>query len=146
MTLDTKEELLLTMLLFGLRLLDGSLESLPLITVNAVLPSPNTGVFRPSSGDEAMPLAPYEPTSLVWLFVSCGDSCMLGGTCDRVLVRVPNLWSCDCEGWRGARATSESFVPVVGGDTVVARGFGLWMGASDGCGGGVARWRSSRNT
>jgi hypothetical protein len=72
---------------------------------------------------------------------------MLGGTCDRVLVRVPSRYNCDDdEGWRGARATRESLVPAVGGEMVVARGFGLWTGASEGCGGGVARWRSSRRT
>ncbi len=34
---------------------------------------------------------------------------------------------------------SESFTPVVGGNGVVAKGFKLVDGASEGCGGGVAR-------
>lgn len=40
--------------------------------------------------------------------------------------------------------TSETFTPAVGGAGVVARGFGLMVGASEGCGGGDARCRSSR--
>jgi len=43
MTLDTKEELLLTMLFLGLRLFEGSLESLLGIGARAGLLSPNTG-------------------------------------------------------------------------------------------------------
>lgn len=39
---------------------------------------------------------------------------------------------------------SESFTPAVGGPGVVASGFGLATGASDGWGGGVARRISSR--
>ncbi len=38
----------------------------------------------------------------------------------------------------------ESLTPAVGGAGVVARGFGLVMGVSEGCGKGVARWISSR--
>lgn len=37
----------------------------------------------------------------------------------------------------------ERLVPAVAGWGVVASGFGLMTGASDGCGGGVARCRSS---
>lgn len=36
-----------------------------------------------------------------------------------------------------------SFTPAVGGVGAVARGLGFKTGASDGCGGGVARCRSS---
>lgn len=39
--------------------------------------------------------------------------------------------------------TSDSFTPEVGGVGPVARGFGFTIGASDGCGGGVARSKSS---
>lgn len=39
---------------------------------------------------------------------------------------------------------SEILVPAVGRPTVVARGFGLVTGASEGWGGGVARCKSSR--
>jgi hypothetical protein len=45
--------------------------------------------------------------------------------------------------FRGPRLTSDSLTPDVGGAGFVASGFGLMIGASDGCGGGVARCRSS---
>ena len=45
---------------------------------------------------------------------------------------------------RGLTMESESLTPAVGGPGVVASGFGLTTGASDGCGGGVARCMSSR--
>lgn len=45
MTRDTKDELLLTMLLFGLRLLSGSFESLPLMRASEGLPSPKAGAW-----------------------------------------------------------------------------------------------------
>lgn len=51
-------------------------------------------------------------------------------------------------GWvalRGLAVTRESFTPAVGGAGVVAKGFGLVVGASEGCGGGVARCRLSRS-
>lgn len=44
---------------------------------------------------------------------------------------------------RGSRLTKDNLTPQVGGEGTVAKGFGLMIGASDGCGGGVARWRSS---
>jgi hypothetical protein len=40
----------------------------------------------------------------------------------------------------------DSRLPMVAGWGFVASGFGLTTGASDGCGGGVARWRSSFRT
>ena len=40
----------------------------------------------------------------------------------------------------------ESLTPTVGGPIVVARGLGFTGGASEGCGGGVARCNSSRST
>jgi hypothetical protein len=89
MTRETKDELLLTILLFGFRRLSGSLESFPLTIAKAALPSPNTGVCRPSNGEAAKPFALCDPVSLAWLCDSWGDSCMLGGTCERVLLRVP---------------------------------------------------------
>jgi hypothetical protein len=71
---------------------------------------------------------------------------MLGGTCDRVLAEVSGRYSREYEGWRGARTTMDSLVPALGGDMVVASGLGLCTGASEGWGGGVARWRSSLST
>lgn len=44
------------------------------------------------------------------------------------------------------RETRESFVPALAGCGVVARGFGFMIGASEGCGGGVARCKSSFRT
>lgn len=41
---------------------------------------------------------------------------------------------------------SDSFVPAVGGEGVVASGLGFCTGASEGWGGGVARCRLSRST
>lgn len=66
MTLDTKEELLLTMLLLGFRLLSGSLLSFPFKTASAALPDPNAGAWRPSRGGavEPLPLTLWEPESL----------------------------------------------------------------------------------
>ena len=40
----------------------------------------------------------------------------------------------------------ESLTPDVGGVGLVARGLLSFGGASEGCGGGVASWRSSRRT
>ena len=40
----------------------------------------------------------------------------------------------------------ESLTPDVGGAGLVARGLLSFGGASEGCGGGVASWRSSRRT
>lgn len=91
-------------------------------------------------------MALCEPASLAWLLVSCGDSWMLCGSCERVLAVVSRRYRREYDCWRGARATRESLVPALGGEMVVASGFGLCTGASEGCGGGVARWRSSRST
>lgn len=44
----------------------------------------------------------------------------------------------------GFSETSDNFTPLVGGVATVANGLGLIMGASDGCGGGVANCKSSR--
>lgn len=44
---------------------------------------------------------------------------------------------------RELRESIETFVPADAGWGVVARGFGFMIGASEGCGGGVARCRSS---
>jgi hypothetical protein len=148
MTLDTNDELLLTILLFGFRFLRGSLLSFPFKTASAELPEPNAGAWRPSRGAAVipLPLTLCEPASLAWLLDSFGDSSMLGGTCERALVLVSSRNSRECDCWRGATTTIESFVPAVGGETVVASGLGLCTGASEGCGGGVARWRLSRST
>jgi hypothetical protein len=124
MTLDTNDELLLTMLLLGFLFFNGSLLSLPFSTASEGFPDPNAGAI-PSRGDDAMPFALCEPESLAKLFVSCGDSWMLGGTCERVLAEVSSRYNREDEGWRGARTTMDSLVPALGGDMVVASGLGL---------------------
>ena len=47
---------------------------------------------------------------------------------------------------RTSRLIKDSLVPAVAGWGLVAKGFGFTTGASEGCGGGVARWRSSLST
>ena len=56
---------------------------------------------------------------------------------DRVVARGP-LYE-KGGGGRASRLMNESFVPAVAGWGVVVKGFGLITGASEGCGGGVAR-------
>ena len=112
-TLETKDELLFTMLFFGF---GRSSFFLPFTATgkSAGLPSPNVAL-DPASVVEPYPLT-EEPASL---FVS---SCMLWKF-DLVLcvVVVRNrLW--DCGGFFGAKTTVESFVPAVGGPMVVANG------------------------
>lgn len=46
---------------------------------------------------------------------------------------------------RELRESIETFVPAVAGCGVVARGLGFKTGDSEGCGGGVARCKSSFN-
>lgn len=48
--------------------------------------------------------------------------------------------------WRTSRLARHNLVPLVAGWGFVARGLGLTAGASEGCGGGVARRRSSLRT
>jgi hypothetical protein len=62
---------------------------------------------------------------------------------DALLVGVSERYLC-CDECLGEMIASESLVPAEGGAIEVARGLGFAMGASDGCGGGVARKRSSR--
>lgn len=45
--------------------------------------------------------------------------------------------------FRGPMLTNDSLTPDVGGLGLVASGFGFMIGASEGCGGGVARCKSS---
>lgn len=69
---------------------------------------------------------------------------MLGGIAERVLFAVTVRYSVCVGGLRGAKVVSESLVPTVGGPIVVTRGLLLGVGLSEGCGGGVARYSSSR--
>lgn len=64
---------------------------------------------------------------------------------DLVLKFVPILYNRGAAG-REFSDSRETLVPAVAAAGVVARGFGLIIGVSEGCGGGVARWRSSLRT
>jgi hypothetical protein len=75
-----------------------------------------------------------------WLSLGC--SCMLSrAPSDREVVRYTAG-----ESGLTSRLSRVSRVPALAGWGVVERGFGLTIGASEGCGGGVARCRSSFNT
>lgn len=137
-TRDTNEELLLTILFLGFRFLDGSLESLVLITASAGFPSPNVG--ENDAKDVVVPLLlRAEPLSL-WM----ASSCMLACKAERVLLVVVTRNRFCAGDLRGAKVVNDNLVPAVGGPMVVASGLLLGVGLSDGCGGGVARCSSSR--
>ena len=67
---------------------------------------------------------------------------MLVCSVDLVLLFVSVLYSSGGFA-RELKESRDNFVPAVAGWGVVASGFGLMTGASEGCGGGVARCRSS---
>lgn len=89
-----------------------------------------------------MPLVLEDPSSLPFVF----SSDMLGGTLEKVRLRLfrrNRAWLGDL---RDERMVKDNFVPAVGGPIVVSRGLLFGAETSDGCGGGVARCISSRNT
>lgn len=153
-TLEINEELLLVMLFLGFRRLLGSLV---FSGASDGFPSPKAGadgadraVVEVSGPDEDGPaslkeVALPEPSLLIFASLeyrpSLGCSAILG---DTVVAGVSVLNAGG--GARTSKRTRESFVPAVSGWGVVARGFGLITGASDGWGGGVASRRSSFNT
>lgn len=131
MTLEMKEELLFTIFVFGFLLFKPSLL---VVGLNRELSSPNTGTFGSS-----LPVSWEVRDSFSFsfiLYVPRFDFVVLNGL---RLLKWDNIL-------RGATMESEIFTPVVGGKGVVARAFGLAVGISDGCGGGVARRKSSRRT
>lgn len=139
MTLLINEELLFVMLFFGFFRLLASLEFGA--TSNAV-PSPNAGAEPNDKGaslEFALPSLPLMVGSLE--LSSCGCSCILD--CPRPVAVTPLYWRGD---GRASRLINDTLVPAVAGWGFVASGFGLMMGASDGCGGGVARCKSSLRT
>lgn len=142
-TLETKEELLLTMLFFGFRFFAASLASFGATGARAGLPSPNVGS---PVGKEVEPasLLKTEPDSLTGLLGI--SSLILCGTPENVLLKVVVRKRLDDGGCIAAMAVNVHFEPAVGGSLVVARGLLLGGGMSDGCGGGVASWTSSRRT
>jgi len=130
------------MLFFGLRLLDASLLlSFPFTTVKAGLPSPKTG--KPGVKEAVVAsLLNTDPLSLPGLLGTSSE--MLGGMPDHVLLAEVTRKRA-CGGARFATiAVKLHLTPIVVGPTVVASGLLLGRGISDGCGGGVASWISSR--
>jgi len=143
MTLETNDELLLTMLFFGFLLLRGSLDSLPLTTLSAGLLCPNTGAGgcslspAPAGGNKESALLSQPLCFSWWLSPLLDDpEAALFGRSERICL-------C-CDECFGAIIARESFVPADGSGIAIARGLGLTGGASEGCGGGVASRSSSR--
>ena len=151
MTLEINEELLLVTLFLGFRRLLGSLV---FSGASNGFPSPKAGtdtaVVEVGGAEEEGPAslmeAPRAEPSLLNLasleyLDSLGCSAMVD---DKVLAGVKVLKVGG--GARVSRRSRQSLVPQVSGWGVVARGFGLMTGASEGCGGGVASRRSSFRT
>lgn len=128
------------MLVFGFLLF---IPSFPTAGDNSILPSPNTGLFPYALARDACAGSPSLPVS----------SDLRGSFSLSLMLEVPkNDLAVDdvvtlYNGWVALRVlavTSESLTPAVGGAGVVARGFALVVGASEGWAGGVARCSSSR--
>lgn len=131
-TLETKEELLFTMLVLGFLRFTPSL---PSAGVNKALSSPKTGVF---------PAALAKCAAIPSLLVSCEllDSFSLSlmlyvARFDLVLPRFAILYRWG--GLRGLMREREILTPVEGRTGAVDKGFGFVGVCSDGWGGGVAR-------
>lgn len=127
MTLETKEELLFTMLFLGFRRFNASF---PRLGVKAVLPSPKGGAVV-----EGMLVE--DCSSVVSLSVSVVDFSSFSSTLTPRVFHFKMLFFVlfslyICGLFFGAKVTSESLTPEVGGRAVVARGFGLPTGGSDG--------------
>ena len=137
MTLEINCELLFTRFVFGFFLL----ASFPGSGVRRALSSPKTGVLpdvalEGSCGGTLSLLVSWE------LLDSFSCSLILYvPRFDLVLTDVC-LYNCGAD-FRGLVIQIESFMPAFGGEGVVANGFELTIGASWGCGGGVARCRLS---
>ncbi len=137
MTLEINCELLFTRFVFGFFLL----ASFPVRGVSRTLSSPKTGVLpdvvlEGSCGGTPSLLVSWE------LLDSFSCSLILYvPRFERVLTDVC-LYNCGAD-FRGLVIQIESFMPAFGGAGVVANGLELIIGASWGCGGGVARCRLS---
>lgn len=135
MTREMNDELLLVMLFFGFLFLFTSLTG---ADASNALPSPNAGA-EPRTDPVASPKEDVpRPSSLprppsVEERTSLSLSPMLPFTEKLVL----NIAAAGRE--RVFILMRETCVPAVAGCGFVARGFGLTIGASEGCGGGVAR-------
>lgn len=138
-TLLMNDELLLVMLFLGFFFLPASLG---FCDVSSAVPSPNAGA-EPKECCASLELArPSLPLSVGSLELSSlGFSWMLEWP--KLVADIPLYRK---GGGRASRFSNEIVVPAVAGWGVVARGFGFTIGASDGCGGGVARCKSSLST
>jgi hypothetical protein len=100
-----------------------------------VFPSPNAGADPMESAILALPVIEVPPSLLggtsAELRLSFGCSCILVCSPDRALLFVSTLNSKGGVA-RELRDNSDTFVPAVAGCGVVARGFGLTIGASEG--------------
>lgn len=137
MTLEMNCELLFTRFVFGFFLL----ASFPGSGVSRALSSPKTGVLPDVALEDS---CGGTPSLLVSWELLDSFSCSLilyVPRFERVLTDVC-LYNCGAD-FRGLVIQIESFMPAFGGDGVVANGFELTIGASWGCGGGVARCRLS---
>jgi hypothetical protein len=142
-----KEELLFAILFLGFRLLPASL----LVADSRELPSPKAGAEPIDRGALALPVIDVPPPSLLpgtqsaEFRPSFGCSCILLWKPDLVLLFVSTLNKSGAVLFE-LNESNDILVPAVAGMGVVANGFGLIIGASDGWGGGVARCRSSLRT
>lgn len=130
MTLDTKDELLLTMLFFGFLFF---VVSFPKEGVRAALPSPNAGTF-----DDRVLFDNDFAGALVSLLAS--KDCRTSFS----VTLIPSVFHLNAPFFRwevlsicgadrmGEIVMSESLTPAVGGSATVANGFGLTGGASEG--------------
>ena len=129
-----KDELLFAMLFFGLRRFPASL----LDDTKSEFPSPKAGAEPIDTVGLALPLTEVRPPSLLPGTMSPEGRSSLGCSgmlvCsppDRLLLFVSTLYRRGAE-LREPKDSKEILVPAVAGWGVVARGFGLIIGASDG--------------
>jgi len=151
MTREMKDELLLVMLFLGLRRL---LASFTATGVRRLLPSPKAGAAAAEVGDTRGTSLEAARPSVLLRRPSVVECSLLSLGCSWMLERRPleaMLFRAQpveraAGGARESMLMMDSLVPMVAGCGFVASGFGLTTGASEGCGGGVARWRSSLRT
>jgi hypothetical protein len=144
-TRDMNEELLFAILFFGFRRFEASL---PTWGNSNELPSPNAGVEALEVWDSGPVMLllrglPAPPSLLNSADVRSSPGCSCIGALNREFARCLKYEGAEL---RVLRDSNDIFVPAEAGWGVVARGFGLIIGASEGCGGGVARCRSSLST
>lgn len=138
---DIKELLLLEILFFGFFFLASFIDA-----AKAAFPAPNLSVGRVSPSilrDVPLP-EPVKQPSLPWPSSSPSVSPEVRDS----VPSTPLLPDADLRGCKEEFLflcdNADNLVPAVGGDGVVASGLVLTTGTSEGCGGGVAKYISSR--